>query len=159
MLPRETIATAQVPGGVELQLIRHGNDHMITLDGNELMSSRAEREQQQQRQRRTPSAAELISTHTLRRGTPPPADESIAALLNLQSEIREGVSHLQGALRHKHVEEVLGTYEQAAPAPWPMRPVEGAWAAASAAANMVTPQQQGAQQLEEAPAARVPFSD
>ncbi|MBB34060.1 MAG: spermidine synthase [Hirschia sp.] len=40
MLPRETIATAQVPGGVELQLIRHGNDHMITLDGNELMSSR-----------------------------------------------------------------------------------------------------------------------
>ena len=39
-----------------------------------------------------------------------------------------------------------------------MRPVEGAWAAASAA-NMVTPQQQGAQQLEEAPAARVPFSD
>lgn len=40
MKPRELIATAKVPGGVELRLIRHGDDHMIMVDGNELMSSR-----------------------------------------------------------------------------------------------------------------------
>jgi len=40
MLPRELIATAKVPGGVELRLIRHGDDHVIMVDSNELMSSR-----------------------------------------------------------------------------------------------------------------------
>lgn len=40
MKPRELIATARVPGGVDLRLIRHGDDHMIMVDGNELMSSR-----------------------------------------------------------------------------------------------------------------------
>jgi spermidine synthase len=40
MKPRELIATAKVPGGVELRLMRHGDDHMIMVDGNELMSSR-----------------------------------------------------------------------------------------------------------------------
>ncbi|MDO6413376.1 spermidine synthase [Sphingomonas sp. BIUV-7] len=40
MTPRELIATAQVPGGQELRLVRHGGDHMILLDRNELMSSR-----------------------------------------------------------------------------------------------------------------------
>lgn len=40
MKPRELIATAKVPGGVELRLIRHGDDHMIMVDNNELMSSR-----------------------------------------------------------------------------------------------------------------------
>jgi spermidine synthase len=40
MTPRELIATAQVPGGQELRLVRHGTDHMILLDRNELMSSR-----------------------------------------------------------------------------------------------------------------------
>lgn len=40
MKPRELIATANVPGGVELKLVRHGDDHIIMLDGNELMSSR-----------------------------------------------------------------------------------------------------------------------
>lgn len=40
MIPRELIATAKIAGGVELRLIRHGADHMIELDGNELMSSR-----------------------------------------------------------------------------------------------------------------------
>lgn len=40
MKPRELIATAKVPGGVELRLVRHGDDHMIMVDNNELMSSR-----------------------------------------------------------------------------------------------------------------------
>jgi len=40
MKPRELIATAQVRGGVELRLVRHGDDHMIMVDNNELMSSR-----------------------------------------------------------------------------------------------------------------------
>jgi spermidine synthase len=40
MIPRELIATAKVPGGVELRLVRHGDDHMIMVDNNELMSSR-----------------------------------------------------------------------------------------------------------------------
>jgi spermidine synthase len=38
--PRELIATAAIPGGDTLQLIRRDNDFMITLGGNELMSSR-----------------------------------------------------------------------------------------------------------------------
>ena len=40
MTPRELIATAQVPGGAELRLVRRGGDHMIVLDRNELMSTR-----------------------------------------------------------------------------------------------------------------------
>lgn len=40
MIPRELIDTALVPGGPPLRLIRHGRDHIIMLDRNELMSSR-----------------------------------------------------------------------------------------------------------------------
>jgi len=40
MIPRELIGTAQVPGGEELRLFRHGADFMIVLDRNELMSTR-----------------------------------------------------------------------------------------------------------------------
>ncbi len=40
MIPRELIATAQIPGGDELRLFRHGRDYMIVLDRNELMSTR-----------------------------------------------------------------------------------------------------------------------
>ena len=40
MIPRELIGTAQVPGGEELRLYRHGADFMIVLDRNELMSTR-----------------------------------------------------------------------------------------------------------------------
>lgn len=40
MIPRELIGTAQVPGGEELRLFRHGGDFMIVLDRNELMSTR-----------------------------------------------------------------------------------------------------------------------
>jgi spermidine synthase len=40
MIPRELIDTAQIPGGGELRLVRHGADYMIVLDRNELMSSR-----------------------------------------------------------------------------------------------------------------------
>ena len=40
MKTRELIGTAKVPGGVELRLFRHGDDHMIMVDANELMSSR-----------------------------------------------------------------------------------------------------------------------
>jgi spermidine synthase len=40
MILRELIGTAQVPGGEELRLFRHGGDFMIVLDRNELMSTR-----------------------------------------------------------------------------------------------------------------------
>ncbi len=40
MIPRELIGTAQVPGGEELRLFRHGRDFMIVFDRNELMSTR-----------------------------------------------------------------------------------------------------------------------
>lgn len=40
MKPRELVGTARVPGGVELRLFRHGDDHVIMVDANELMSSR-----------------------------------------------------------------------------------------------------------------------
>src|SRR5215213_9673092 len=40
MKPRELIATAVVPGGDELRLFRRGDDFMIVLGSNELMSSR-----------------------------------------------------------------------------------------------------------------------
>jgi spermidine synthase len=40
MKPRELIATAKAPGGVELRLIRHDGDHVIMVGANELMNSR-----------------------------------------------------------------------------------------------------------------------
>jgi spermidine synthase len=40
MLPREIIGTAQIPGGEELRLVKHGRDFIIMLGRNELMSSR-----------------------------------------------------------------------------------------------------------------------
>ena len=40
MIPREHIGTASVPGGEELRLFRHGRDFIISLDRNELMSTR-----------------------------------------------------------------------------------------------------------------------
>jgi spermidine synthase len=40
MKPRELVATASVPGGAELRLIRHDGDHVIMVGANELMNSR-----------------------------------------------------------------------------------------------------------------------
>ena len=40
MIRRELLGTAQVPGGTTLELYRHDRDHMITMGGNELMSTR-----------------------------------------------------------------------------------------------------------------------
>ena len=40
MIPRETIAAARIPDGAELCLVRHGTDFIITVDRNELMSTR-----------------------------------------------------------------------------------------------------------------------
>jgi spermidine synthase len=40
LIPRELIATAQVPGGEELRLFKRGDEFTIALGGNELMSSR-----------------------------------------------------------------------------------------------------------------------
>ena len=40
MLPRETIATAQIPQGEELTLISHGSDFIIMLGRDELMGTR-----------------------------------------------------------------------------------------------------------------------
>ncbi len=40
MIPLEHLATARVPGGEELRLMRRGADFMIVLDRNELMNSR-----------------------------------------------------------------------------------------------------------------------
>jgi spermidine synthase len=40
VIPREVIAVADVPGGPPLRLVRHGGDHIIMLERNELMSTR-----------------------------------------------------------------------------------------------------------------------
>ncbi|TIX50536.1 spermidine synthase [Alteraurantiacibacter aquimixticola] len=40
MIPLEHLASARVPGGEELRLMRRGADFMIVLDRNELMNSR-----------------------------------------------------------------------------------------------------------------------
>lgn len=40
MIPRERLASARIPGGGEMILYRRGNDHMILVDRDELMSSR-----------------------------------------------------------------------------------------------------------------------
>ncbi|WP_326524444.1 spermidine synthase [Sphingomonas sp.] len=40
MTPRELLDTAPVPGGPPLRLFRHGRDHIIMLDRNELMNTR-----------------------------------------------------------------------------------------------------------------------
>ncbi len=40
MIPRRVLATAQVPGGAELQLVAHDRDFMIVMGGNELMTTR-----------------------------------------------------------------------------------------------------------------------
>jgi spermidine synthase len=40
MIEPELLGTAQVPDGVELRLMRRGADFMITLAGNELMTTR-----------------------------------------------------------------------------------------------------------------------
>ncbi|KQT32097.1 spermidine synthase [Sphingomonas sp. Leaf412] len=41
MIPRELVGVAEVPGGPPLRLFRRGDDFMIVLDRNELMSTRA----------------------------------------------------------------------------------------------------------------------
>jgi spermidine synthase len=40
MLPRETLATARIPGGDTLTLVRHGTDHVVMLGRDELMGTR-----------------------------------------------------------------------------------------------------------------------
>jgi spermidine synthase len=40
MIPRTLIATARIPGGEEMKLYRRGEDHMILVEREELMSTR-----------------------------------------------------------------------------------------------------------------------
>ncbi len=47
MLPRETLATADIPGGGTLTLIRHGRDHIIMLGRDELMGTRMQFSEEQ----------------------------------------------------------------------------------------------------------------
>ena len=47
MIAREELARAQVPDGEELILYAHGNDRMIALGGNELMSTRMQFSEEQ----------------------------------------------------------------------------------------------------------------
>ena len=47
MLPRETIATAAIPGGDTLTLISHGRDFIIMLGRNELMGTRMQFSEEQ----------------------------------------------------------------------------------------------------------------
>ncbi|MBX7460760.1 spermidine synthase [Qipengyuania huizhouensis] len=47
MLPRETIATAEIPGGETLTLVSHGRDHIIMLGRNELMGTRMQFSEEQ----------------------------------------------------------------------------------------------------------------
>lgn len=47
MLPRETLATAQIPGGDELTLVSHGRDFIIMLGRDELMGTRMQFSEEQ----------------------------------------------------------------------------------------------------------------
>ena len=47
MIPRETIATARIPGGDTLTLVRHGTDHVVMLGRDELMGTRMAFSEQQ----------------------------------------------------------------------------------------------------------------
>lgn len=47
MLPRETIAIAEIPGGETLTLVSHGRDHIIMLGRNELMGTRMQFSEEQ----------------------------------------------------------------------------------------------------------------
>ncbi|QFT78540.1 spermidine synthase [Erythrobacter sp. THAF29] len=47
MLPRETIATAEIPGGETLTLISHGRDFVIMLGRDELMGTRMQFSEEQ----------------------------------------------------------------------------------------------------------------
>lgn len=47
MLPRETIATAEIPRGGTLTLIAHGRDHVIMLGRDELMGTRMQFSEEQ----------------------------------------------------------------------------------------------------------------
>ena len=47
MLPRETIATAQIPEGGELTLVSHGRDFIIMLGRDELMGTRMQYSEEQ----------------------------------------------------------------------------------------------------------------
>ncbi|WFL77818.1 spermidine synthase [Altererythrobacter arenosus] len=47
MLPRETIATAQIPDGEELTLVSHGRDFIIMLGRDELMGTRMQYSEEQ----------------------------------------------------------------------------------------------------------------
>ena len=47
MLPRETLATAQIPGGDTLTLVSHGRDYIIMLGRDELMGTRMQFSEEQ----------------------------------------------------------------------------------------------------------------
>ena len=47
MLPRETLATAQIPGGDTLTLVSHGRDFIIMLGRDELMGTRMQFSEEQ----------------------------------------------------------------------------------------------------------------
>lgn len=47
MLPRETLAIAQIPGGDELTLVSHGRDFIIMLGRGELMGTRMQYSEEQ----------------------------------------------------------------------------------------------------------------
>jgi spermidine synthase len=47
MIPRETVATARIPGGETLTLVRHGTDHIVMLGRDELMGTRMAFSEQQ----------------------------------------------------------------------------------------------------------------
>ena len=47
MLPRETIATAAIPGGDTLTLVRHGRDFVVMLGRDELMGTRMQFSEEQ----------------------------------------------------------------------------------------------------------------
>ncbi|WP_133364759.1 spermidine synthase [Qipengyuania sediminis] len=47
MLPRETLAIAEVPGGGTLTLVRHGRDHVVMLGRDELMGTRMQFSEEQ----------------------------------------------------------------------------------------------------------------
>ncbi|MFD1787219.1 spermidine synthase [Sphingomonas floccifaciens] len=93
MTPRELLDTAPVPGGAPLRLFRHGRDHIIMLDRNELMNTRMS------------GSEEALATMTIERLGQRPAPHLLiggygmgftlrAALANLGPDARVTVAEL-----------------------------------------------------------------
>jgi spermidine synthase len=94
MLPRTLIATAPVPGGSALHLVQHGNDFIIMLDRNELMSSRMS------------GSEEALAVMTYARLKGPQAPHLLIGGYGMGFTLRAALAHLSRGARVTLVELV-----------------------------------------------------